>query len=274
MATYDWLTIRPTSGTGPTEVTASLPTHSGYETRSKDVIVSARINGANTSKTVTFTQSGAAIPGSGSKKKDGAVFGDASLTPRQMVEYKGSTLAFELNSTNAKNIEYVIDVSGSMATGAITGVLCAPTINASIRPITGGSAITISSLVSSTTSTTSGFKITYSLPQSVVNNKIGAHQTYSLAVNAVVSGTYTNKTSQGVTINYGMNAIVAAGTNMTGTRSVPITGASLVVSYPGSSGFVVGGGGEFTSVSGTSIIDIDVPTDVAWTASVTGGVIS
>lgn len=268
MASYDWLTIRPTSGTGPTDVTATLPTHSGYETRSKDVKVSATVGGTSTSKSVRFTQTGASIPGSGSKKKDGTAFSNASLSQRELVEYKGSTLSFELTNTNAKNIEYYVDVSGSNTTGIVNGVLNPPTISASIRPITGGTAIVINSLVSSITSTSDGFKITYSLPTSVVNSKIGAHQTYSLAVNAVITGTYSNKTSQDVIFNYGMNAIVATGTNMTGTTSVPITGASLVVSYPGSSGFVVGGGGDFTSVSSTSLIEIDVPTDVNWTAQV------
>lgn len=265
MATYDWLTIRPTLGTGNGTVTATIPSHSGYATRSKIVTVSATINGTTTSKSVTFTQTGTSYSGTGSVELGGDAYTQNTITTGQLAQNAGKTLSFKLDGTNAKNIEYYVEFPvGPVTTATVTGILGKPSVNATIRPITGGSAISFDSLTSSTKLSDGICKITYTLPDG--DQGLGEHQTYSIEVDSNIEAKYKNNTSKAATITYGMNAIVATGVNMTGSISVPKN--SLSVTYPGTTGFDVTGGGDVGASGSTKSISITAPSDVTWTAAI------
>lgn len=267
---YDWLTINPTSGSGTGVITTTIASHSGYATRSKGVVVTVT-NGSDQAitETVTFRQTGTGVAGAGQIKMGStSVSGEVQASSLA----QGTNMTFTLSNTNAKNIQYYVEYpTPAVSAAGVSSILGPPRVNATITSVTDGtSKVSFTTFASTSTTKDGKVRVTYTLD----GKGLGGHQKYTLAINSTIFGTFRNRISKSVAVTYGLNAIIGTGVNCTGTTSVPLT--SISIKYPASSitmdvtatGTAVGSGG------GKGSITISGPSDITWTAFISGGAIS
>lgn len=262
MSYIDWLTINPTSGTGNGVVTATVSSHSGYSTRTKQVKISAYENGlAKGEKTVTFTQTGTNRAGFATVMADGSTITRPSVSPEDLKSKK--SWDFHIDETNAYDFQYFVEVvEGNITQAELTGILSEPTlIDTQITDVESGITRTLNSFKVTTDTYQGKIKTIYSMDDTNLSKEYGERQTYSIHI-AATPGTYTNTSSKDVTVRFGL--AVEAGLSPYTTSEL----TSFTVTYPAVGSFSVDGGGIISSVSSSYPINITAQTGVDWTAKI------
>lgn len=263
MAYNDWLTINPTSGTGSGTVTATVSSHSGYSTRTKDVKISANVNGVGKEKTVTFTQRGEERAGFATIKADSTIISSRDTIMASEFKTK-SSFQFDIENTNADEIQYFVEVvEGNITREELTGILSEPTlvdtqfINVRTElPVTLGSAFD----VTNGTTETGKIKTVYS----IIGGQYGKYQTYPVHINATRATTsaYTNPSyEEDVAVKYGLAV-------KHGSSDIISELTSITVRFPAKPSFVVEGGGSISPGASDYPINITTLTGVTWTAEI------
>lgn len=263
MAYNDWLSINPTSGTGNGTVSATISSHSGYLTRSKNVKISANINGEAKGEVLTFIQSGESINGTPVIRIDGAV---STRFENPLVETDLTTKSkfqFDIEQTNARDFQYFVEVlEGNIHPSELTGILSEPAlVNTKITDVKTGNIVSLTKLKVTDVSKPGELKTVYSMDDTNLSKKYGENQTYSVHIEAT-PGTYTNRSSQPVMVKYGLAVLTGA------DSTTPVELTSFRVSYPAVTDFSVTGGGRVSSASSTQPIRITAPSDVTWNAQI------
>jgi hypothetical protein len=261
MAYNDWLTINPTSGSGNGVVTATVSSHSGYSTRTKQVRISANDKGVAKEKTVTFTQTGENRAGFATVMADGSTITRPSVRPEDL--RSKSSWQFHIDGTNAYDFQYFVEVvAGNITKEELNGILSEPTlIDTQIIDVKSGITRTLDTFKVTDETYKGKIKTVYSMDATNFAKKYGENQTYSIHINAT-PGTYTNTSSEDVTVRYGL--AVEAGISPYTISEL----TSFTVTYPAVGGFSVDGGGTISSVSSSYPINITAQTGVTWTAQI------
>ncbi len=261
MAYNDWLIITPTSGTGNGTVTATISSHSGYSTRSKKVRVAASINGEAKEQLIMYNQIGESKPGVPTIKADGATVTRFPIAPANLAS-KG-VWQFSIENTNARDFQYFVEVvEGAPTESDLIRILSAPALTGTkITDVKTGNIVSLTALKLSDASEPGKIKKIYSMDDTNLAKKYGENQTYSIFINTT-PGPYTNRSSQQVTVKYGLAVLTGA------TSTTPVELTSFTVTYPAVTDFVVSGGGSVSATSSSNQITITAPSDVTWNAQI------
>lgn len=262
MTYNNWLTINPTTGRGTGKATATIAGHSGYSTRSKAVTVSATVDGTNKVETITFTQEGTSIPGTGIIKLGDNIYEDDTIQFSDLI--LSPDVQFEINNTNARDFQYFIElVEGTMSGKHVYDILSAPSNITEIEDVKTGETVALTTFKYTNNTTSDNFRFDYSMDQDNLERKFGENQTYSIKINAT-PGRYSNLASQPLKVRYGLSVLTGA------TSTTPVELTSVVVEFPASTSFSVDveGGSNVGPGATTKSIDITAPLDVNWSIQV------
>jgi hypothetical protein len=261
MAYNDWLSINPTSGTGNGTVTATISSHSGYLTRSKKVRVAALINGEAKEQLIMYNQIGESKPGTPMIKADDATVTRFPISPDDLKSKR--VWQFNIENTNARDFQYFVEVvEGNPTQNDLIRILSAPALTGTkITDVTTGNMVSLTTFKVTDASVPGKIKTIYSMDATNLAKKYGENQTYSVHINTT-PGPYTNRSSQPVTVKYGLAVLTGA------TSTTPVELTSFTVSYPAVTDFAVSGGGSVSSASSTKEITITAPSDVTWNAQI------